>query len=805
MRKITLFVLFFLLINQSTVVYSQHNKPISIYQKGWIDFNKNNLKDIYEDPSQPIEKRVKNLLQQMTIDEKTGQLLTTLGWKMYDRVGNDVKITELLKNKVQNEHIGSLWGFLRADPWTKRTLVTGLNPVLAVKATNQMQQWVIQNSRLGIPLLLHEEAPHGHMAIGTTVFPTSIGLSSTWNPDLINGMAKAVALEIRKQGAHIAYGPVLDLLRDPRWSRTEECFGEDPFLISCFGEAYVKGLQGTNLKSGINVVSTLKHLTGHGWPEGGHNAGSVHIGEFDLNEFFYPPFKAAVKAGALSIMSSYNEIDGTPCTGNRQMLTETLRNDWGFKGFVISDLEAIEGLIVHGVAANKSDAALKAINAGVDADLGGEAFKNNLVDLVKSGKLSESVLNTAVKRILDIKFQLGLFDTPFNTENQNLTTQELLQHRQLARKIAKESIILLKNDSSILPLSKNISSLAVIGPNADNVYNMLGDYTAPQVENEVATVLRGIKNRVSPNTKILYAKGCSIRGESEEGFSEALNAARRSDVVVLVMGGSSARDFSSHFETTGAAKVSESKKSDMESGEGYDRSTLNMMGKQEKLISEIAKLNKPIVLVMIQGRPLNLNLATKSCSAILNAWYPGIEGGNAIADVLFGDYNPAGRLTISIPRSEGQLPVFYNTNRLGNRKNYIDQLATPLFSFGYGLSYSRFDYSGFELNFDSINNKTLTVKIIVKNAGKSDGDEVIQLYMRQKVTSHTTPERKLIAFKRINIKQGESKAVLFEIEKSQLEIYQGQGKWNFEPGEFRFMVGKSSDNIVYQKDIYIQN
>jgi beta-glucosidase len=794
-----LIALFLLISNQ---VYSQE----SIYKSGWIDFNKNGKQDLYENQKLPIVQRVNDLISKMTIEEKVGQLLIPLGWPMYERKGDEVIVTELLKKEISERHIGSLWGFMRADPWTQRTLTTGLNPDLAAKATNQMQRYVIENSRLGIPLFLAEEAPHGHMAIGTTVFPTSVGLSSTWDPLLIGQMAQAVAQEVRRQGGHIAYGPILDLLRDPRFSRTEETFGEDPYLTSKFGIAYVKGLQGDRLNSRENVISTLKHFAAYAMPQGGHNGGSAHIGEFDLNEYIYPPFKSAVKAGARSVMASYNEIDGFPCHSNRGLLTDLLKNSWGFKGFVVSDLGGIDGLIGHGIAANKKEAALKSILAGVDVDLGSNNYYQNLADYVKSKKLDESIVNESVKKLLTAKFEMGLFDQPFVDEKVVLKPEVLQEHRALARKVADESIILLKNEKSLLPLKKDLKSIAVIGPNADNVYNMLGDYTAPQMDGHVVTVIQGIKNLVSKETVVKYAKGCAIRSESEEGFEEALKIAKESEVVILVMGGSSARDFSSKFEATGAAKVSEDIKTDMECGEGYDRATLNLMGKQEKLMQEIAKLGKPVVLVLIKGRPLILNWADKNIPAILDAWYPGMEGGNAIADVLFGDYNPAGRLTISVPRSVGQLPVFYNPKRSSNRSKYIDESGDPLYPFGYGLSYTEFVYSNLQISqMGKAGTFKVTVSLSVSNTGKYDGDEVVQLYLRQKVTSHTTPSKKLVAFKRVNLKAGAEKNLTFDLDNTVFELYQGNGKWAIEPGDFKLMIGGASNQISLEKDFVIGN
>ncbi|MEK6782853.1 MAG: glycoside hydrolase family 3 N-terminal domain-containing protein [Bacteroidota bacterium] len=771
----------------------------SPYHTDWTDFNKNGKQDNYENPKLSTDERIKDLMSQMTLEEKAGQLLTPYGWPMYVRKGNEVVITDELKKDVTQRHIGSLWGFMRADPWTKRTLSTGLTNALSAKAVNQMQRYVIENSRLGIPLILAEECPHGFMAIDGTVFPTSLGLSSTWNPDLIEQMGRAIAKEIRTRGAHIGYGPVLDLARELRWSRVEETFGEDTYLTSRFGVSFVKGLQGANLKSNNSVISTLKAMAGHASPESGHNAAAAHLGERELHEFILPPFEKAVKVGALSVMSSYNEIDGVPSTSNRYILTDLLRDQWGFKGFVVSDLFAIRGLIEHGVAEDLNEAALKAINAGVDSDLGATDFPS-LIELIKSGRLKTSVLDEAVKRVLHAKFTVGLFDQPFVDERNVLTNEDMSEHRSLARKIAVESIVLLKNKNALLPLRKDYKSIAVIGPNADNIYNMLGDYTAPQKEDDVVTVLEGIRNHVSKETVVKYAKGCAIRNETEEGFEEATRIAMESDMVIMVMGGSSARDFSSEYEETGAVKVSEDGQNDMESGEGYDRASLNLMGKQDKLMAEIAKLGKPIVLVLIQGRPLTTTWAEQNVPAILNAWYPGMEGGNAIADVLFGDYNPAGRLTVSVPRSIGQIPVYYTAKRLGSQRDYVDEIGKPLYPFGYGLCYTSFEYSDLNVNTKTENGKIeVSVDLIIKNTGSQDGDEVVQLYLKDNVSSYTTPDRTLKAFQRIHLKAGESMKVKFLLNEDSFSLYQGNGKWAIEPGAFTILVGSSSQDIRRQK------
>ena len=771
-------------------------KKNKIYQKGWIDFNKNQTKDIYEDPAAPLDDRVEDLLQQMTLEEKAGQLLAEFGWPLYTREGDKVSLTDEVQKVVVEHGTGTLWGFMRADPWTQKTLKNGLNPHYAIEASNLLQHYCIEQTRLGIPMFLAEECPHGHMAIGTTAFPTAIGQASTWNPELLQQMGEAQAMEIRKQGAHIGYGPVIDLARDPRWSRVEEGFGEDPFLAGKMGAAVVRGMQDNE---NYPAISTVKHFTAYGWTEGGHNGGSAHIGEYEMNELILPPFKEVTKAGLLSMMTSYNEIDGIPCTGNRHLLTEVLKEQWGFKGFVVSDLYSIDGMTGHGVVANRAEAGRLAAWAGVDSDLGGVCFRS-LPDWVRKGELSQDVLDDAVRKILRLKFQWKLFDQPFLAEKSGLTQEELTQHRELAREVARQSIILLKNEQQTLPLSKEIRSIAVIGPNADTPYNMLGDYTAPQAEGAVITVLEGIKRAVSPQTTVRYAKGCAVRDTSSAGFAEALEVARQSDVIVLALGGSSARDFSAEFLETGAAKASQNQLSDMESGEGNDRCTLDLLGRQNELLDLMKSTGKPVVVVLIKGRPLAVNQCVAQADALIDAWYPGFEGGNAIADVLFGDYNPAGRLTISVPKNVGQLPVFYNHKRSQNRSNYVEGDAKPLYPFGYGLSYTSFSYDRMEVvpSADQVE-----VRVTLTNRGDRAGEEVIQLYVQDVVSSHTTPFKQLKGFKRQFIRAGESETVRIVVPKEELMLYQGQGVWKFEPGEFRFMVGGSSESLPLQESVVL--
>jgi len=760
----------------------------------------------YKNPNAPIPERVEDLLKRMTLEEKTGQLVTLLGWEMYDNSSGKLEVSSKFKQAVADQHAGSLWATLRADPWTQKTIANGLNPYTAAQASNMLQKYVMEHTRLQVPMFLAEECPHGHMAIGATVFPTAIGQGSTWNPDLIGEMATVIAREARLQGAHIGYGPVLDLAREPRWSRVEETYGEDPYLNGQMGKAMVSGFQGDHINSGQNVISTLKHFTAYGAAEGGHNGGVVNTGTRELYQSYLPPFRAAIEGGAGSIMTAYNSIDGVPCTANSFLLQDVLRNSWGFKGFVVSDLGSIDGLVGNNhVAANMSDAAAIALRAGVDSDLGGAAFNKPLQEALRQSPALQQQVDDAVRRILTLKFQMGLFEHPFVDP---LKARQIVRNAEavlLARRVAQESVILLKNEQQTLPLSKKIKSVAVIGPNADNVYNQLGDYTAPQEAGNVITVLAGIRAKLPKGVNIRYVKGCAIRDTTENNITEAVEAAKASDVAVVVLGGSSARDFKTEYISTGAATVADqsaARISDMESGEGFDRESLDLMGKQLKLLQAVVKTGKPVVLVFIGGRPLNLNWPSGHVPAILNAWYPGQQGGNAIADVLFGDYNPAGRLPISIPRSVGQLPVYYNYKR-PQKHNYVEGTADPLYAFGYGLSYSQFAYSALEVESRADNGVQVMVSLRVSNTSKLDGDEVVQLYLQDELASVVLPQKQLKAFKRIHLKAGESQTVHFTLNAGDLALFNAQMQEEVEAGTFKVMIGPSSSDIRLDKKFMI--
>lgn len=754
----------------------------------------------YKDPSLSIDIRLSDLLSRMTLEEKVGQLLCPLGWEMYEIHGSEVHPSGKFKQLIKERNVGMLWATYRADPWTKKTLANGLNSEMAAKAGNALQKYVMENTRLGIPMFLAEEAPHGHMAIGATVFPTGIGMAATWSPELVKEVGQVIAKEIRSQGGHISYGPVLDLTRDPRWSRVEETFGEDPVLSGILGASMVDGLGGGNLSQKYATIATLKHFLAYAVPEGGQNGNYASVGIRDLHQNFLPPFRKAIDAGALSVMTSYNSIDGIPCTSNHYLLTQLLRNEWKFRGFVVSDLYSIEGIHEsHFVASTKENAAIQSVTAGVDVDLGGDAY-TNLCHAVQSGQMDKTVIDTAVCRVLRMKFEMGLFEHPYVDPKIAAKTVRRKEHIELARKIAQSSITLLKNENSILPLSKTINKVAVIGPNADNRYNMLGDYTAPQEDSNVKTVLDGILTKLSPS-RVEYVRGCAIRDTTVNEIEQAIKAARRSEVVIVVVGGSSARDFKTSYKETGAAVAEEGSVSDMECGEGFDRASLSLLGRQQELLESLQKTGKPLIVVYIEGRPLEKNWASEYADALLTAYYPGQEGGNAIADVLFGDYNPSGRLPISVPRSVGQIPVYYNKKAPRNH-DYVEVSSSPLYSFGYGMSYTTFEYSDLQVVQKSA--RCFEVSFKVKNTGKYDGEEVSQLYMRDEYASVVQPMKQLKHFERFHLKKGEEKKVTFVLTEEDFFLVNYTLKKVVESGNFDLMIGAASNDIRLQNVILVE-
>ena len=753
----------------------------------------------YQNPKLSVEQRVNDLVSRMTLQEKVGQLRCTLAWNYYTIKGKNVEPSELFKKDIAEGQIGMLWGTYRADPWTQKSLENGLTPELAAKAGNALQKYVIEHTRLGIPLFLAEEAPHGHMAIGTTVFPTGFGMAATWNPALIEKTGEVIGQEIRLQGGHISYGPVLDLAREPRWSRVEETMGEDPVLAGELGAAMVKGLGGGILSKPYSTIATLKHFIGYGTTEAGQNGGITIAGARELQESFLPPFKKAINAGALSVMTSYNSLDGIPSTCSKALLTDLLRTQWGFNGFVVSDLYSIDGIHgTHRVAETKQQAGVMALKAGVDADLGALAF-GRLEDAVQKGMVTEAEIDVAVKRILKMKFEMGLFEHPYVDAAQAKQLVRSDNNKAVAQQVAREVITLLKNQNHVLPLSKN-KKVLVCGPNADNVYNMLGDYTAPQEDGNVKTILAGIRSKL-PASQVTYVKGCAVRDTTASNIAEAVAAAKQTDVIVVAVGGSSARDFKTSYKETGAAVTDSKTISDMDCGEGFDRATLTPLGHQMQLLKALKATGKPLVVVYIEGRPMDKSWAAQHADALLTAYYPGQEGGTAIADVLFGDYNPAGRLPVSVPANVGQIPVYYN-KKPPMPHDYVEMSARPLYAFGYGLSYTTFKYD--DLNIEETGDTQFKVTFNVTNTGDMDGDEVVQLYLHDEFASTAQPMMQLKKFSRIFIPKGETKQVSFTLEAEDLEIVDQEMNHVVETGDFTVMIGPSSDNIIL-KATFTQN
>ncbi|WP_133582269.1 glycoside hydrolase family 3 N-terminal domain-containing protein [Aureibacillus halotolerans] len=731
----------------------------------------------------------------MTIDEKIGQLVQPFGWEMFTKnIDHSISLTPECKEDLRHSRVGALYGTLRADPWTGVTLETGLSKTFAAKATNSLQHFQIMNSRLGIPLLFGEECSHGHMSIGATVFPVPLSAASAWHPELYQKMCRAIAAETRSQGGAVTYSPVLDIVKDPQWGRTEETFGEDPYLTTVYAKAAVNGLQGNDIRDHDSIVATLKHFVAYGSSEGGRNAAPVHMGPLELHSIDLPPFRAAVDAGALSVMAAYNEIDGVPCTSSAALLKDLLRKEWGFDGMVITDCGAMH-MLAHGhnTAENEEDAAAQSLRAGVDMEMSGQLFRKSLKRALEQGRVTVHDLDSATGAVLRLKFHLGLFEKPYVDEDRAATIVGAKEHSDIAEQLAEEAIVLLKNEAATLPLSKNIKRVAVIGPNADHMYNQLGDYTSPQARDQITTVADGVKELLGAE-HVTVAPGCRIQGDDRSGFATALKTASEAEAVVMVLGGSSARDFGEGTVdlATGASVVTDNPHNDMECGEGIDRSTLHLLGVQLELAKEVKALGKTLIVVFINGRPILEPWIDDNADAILEAWYPGQAGGRAIARILFGEISPSGRLPLTIPRSVGQLPNMYHQKRTRG-KRYLELDLTPLYPFGFGLSYTTFSYGKLDLSASEMKAAgTVQATIDIKNTGQYKGKEVVQLYVTDVHASVTQPERLLKAFKKIELEPGETKTVTFDINSTHLELINAKGEHLLEPGRFVLTVGPNA-------------
>ncbi len=706
----------------------------------------------YKQADLPIEDRIRDLLGRMTVAEKARQLDTYRG--VSSSIGDDAQkaADEIKAHGFSPEEAEKVWGTMGAGSIHDLYGDASLN--------NAIQKWVMKNTRLGIPILFAEEGLHGFST--GTIFPAQINLAATWNRELARETGAAIAAEARATGVDMLFAPVLDLAREPRWGRVEEDFGEDPYLTGQMGMTYVKGFQGESLASDHTVLAEPKHFAGHGSPESGTNTSPVHMGERELRSVMLKGFEPSFIAGhAMGTMAAYHEIDGIPVTADPFLLKTILRQEWGFKGFVLSDLGAIRRLYdTHRVAASPAAAVVMAINSGVDMqfyDFDHETFQHAIIDGIQSGALSHEALDRAVSDVLRVKFELGLFDKPFVDLSLNEKVHRSSDHLQVSLESALESMTLLKNDKHLLPLSKELKEIAIIGPNAKVA--RYGDY-APEPDVSVHNDLFDEIQQLLPNARLNFADGKDV--------ANAVAEARGAEVVILALG-----------ERPGI------------SGEGHDRSSLDLPDNQEALLEAVVGTGKPTVLVLQNGRPLTIGWAKDHVGAILEAWYPGEFGGKAMAATLFGDSDPSGHLTITFPRSVGMLPDYYSHDPSKNHA-YVDGDDRPVFPFGFGLSYTTFEYDGLHIQ-APIAEGHVTVSVDVKNSGAITGDEVTQLYIRQDMSSVETPDRALKGFTRVHLGPGERKSVTFDLPLSELAIWNAEHKWVVEPGNFTVWVGDSSD------------
>ena len=709
--------------------------------------------------SRTIEKRIDSLLALMTIEEKLGQLNQLAG--KWDIEQKRSVLTPGQRKMVEGGRVGSF-----------------LN-VVGASVTREFQNVAVGHSRLRIPMIFGFDVIHGFR----TVFPIPLAEASTWDVQGVERSARIGAIEATAMGLHWTFAPMVDIARDPRWGRIAEGSGEDPYLGSVLAAARVRGFQGSSFADPTTLVACAKHFAAYGGAEGGRDYSVVDISERTLREVYLPPFKSAVDAGVGTLMSAFNEIAGIPSSANRRLLTSILRSEWGFKGFVVSDWTAIEELKQHGIAGTSAEAARKAIEAGVDMDMVSELFVNELPTLAANGAIAESLIDEAVRRVLRVKFALGLFENPYRNcdpERERLDVMRK-EHIEFARSFAARSLVLLKNDGNILPIRKDIHTLAVIGPLSDSRVDPLGPWHGIGRSEDVVSILDGIQNAVSTSTRVLIAKGCDSTFADTSGFAEAVRIGAAADAIIMVVG----------------------EHSDM-SGEAASRSDIGLPGVQAELVKRIQSIGKPLVLILMNGRPLTIPWEASHVPAIVEAWFLGIQAGNAVADVLFGDVNPSGKLPVSFPRSIGQIPVHYdykNTGRppaeLKYTSKYLDVPNSPLYPFGYGLSYTTFSYNKVALDKRTMSvGDSLIVSVQIENTGKRKGDEVAQLYIRDLVASVTRPVKQLLGFRRITLEPGEKKLVQFMIKQDDLSFYEENMKWICEPGVFKIFVGTNCEDVL---------
>jgi beta-glucosidase len=707
------------------------------------------------------ERAIDSILSVLTLEEKVGQLV------QYSGRWHDSSVTTVIKPEyltlVREGKLGSL-----------------LN-VFGSRLTRELQDAALR-SRARIPLLFGLDVIHGFR----TTFPIPLAEASTWEPAKAELSARIAATEAAASGIHWTFAPMVDVARDPRWGRIAEGAGEDPYLGSVMAAARVRGFQGASLAADSTILACVKHFAAYGGAEGGRDYNTVDISDRTLRDVYLPPFRAAVEAGAGSLMASFNEIGGVPSSASRYLLTDILRGEWGFDGFVVSDWNSVGELLPHGVAADRREAARLGITAGIDMDMAGDIYREQLADAVRAGSVSMATLNEAVRRVLRLKFRLGLFDDPYRYCSPEREEALLFhpRHRAAALDVARRSMVLLRNHGSLLPLSRTLEKLAVIGPLADDRKNPLGPWDGPSLEEHTVTVLEGVRKAVGPSTSVRYARGCGIADTSRSGIPEAVALARTSDVVLLVVGESSTM-----------------------SGEAASRTVLDLPGVQPELVRAVHATGVPVVLVLLNGRPLTIPWIAENIPAILEAWFPGSTTGDAVAGVLFGDYNPSGKLPVTFPRSVGQVPIYYNHKHTGRppdpqdpyTSKYIDERWTPLYPFGFGLSYTTFTYSDLRLRSKVLGeNDTLHVTVTLRNTGTRSGEEVVQLYVRDHVGSVTRPVKELKAFRKISLDAGAGSDVVLAVSVRELAFTREGAEKVVEPGTFSVYVGGNSAETLEQ-------
>jgi beta-glucosidase len=760
-----------------------------------------NAQDVpaYKNPKLPVEQRVTDLLSRMTIEEKIAQMISA--WENRGFFTDSASLFIDEKGAFLPDHAAILLKDGLGEmsrPSEGRGSGEARSPREMAAFTNAMQKWVKENTRMGIPLMFHEECLHGSVAPRATSYPQAIALASTWDPNLVHDVFSATAAEVRARGAHHCLAPVLDLARDPRWGRTEETYGEDPYLVSRIGVAAINGFQGDGpFLDKAHVFATAKHFAVHGQPEGGTNVAPGNFSERVIREYFLRPFEVAVREGHVqTVMPSYNEIDGIPSHSNKHLLTDVLRGEWGFDGIVVSDYFGIAELIrVHHIAADKDTAASMALNAGVDIELPFPDAYPGLLAQIKAGTITESAVDHAVARVLREKFLAGLFEDPYVDPDYADKITNNVERQKLALKAAHESIILLKNQDNLLPLDKSkYKHIAVIGPNAAEVH--LGGYSG--IPGRGVSVLQGIKDKVSPGSEVIYSEGVKITetfpdwnadkvvlGDSAlnaKRIEEAVKAAKRADVIILALGGNE------QTSREAWAVVHEG-----------DRDSLDLLGNQDELVKAMLALGKPVVVFLQHGRPNSINYIAENVPAIVEGWYLGQEGGTAIADVLFGDFDPGGKLPITVPRNIGQLPDYYYQKPSAKRE-YLGSSVKPLYPFGWGLSYSTFKYENLRVTPDSTGPEgTVQVSVDVTNTGKIRGDEVAQLYIRDEVSSVTRPVKELRGFRRVTLDPSQKQTLQFSLGFDALSFLDRDMHRVVEPGTFKIMVGGNSVDLIETK------